>query len=205
VKGVQLMARTKLLFFSCISIFLIVACAPKEDSESNYETTKNMVVDILKTDEGKKALQEMLADQKTKELLIMNDDVVKATIQSTLLSEEGLKFWKDQFKDPKFVETFAKSIQEQNKKLQKDLIKDPDYQEALMEIYQDPEMEKHLAKLLKSKDYRKHLQTVIIETLESPLYKTQLTEILTKVVEDVIKSGKASEDSGGQGDSGGEE
>ncbi|OZM55951.1 spore gernimation protein GerD [Lottiidibacillus patelloidae] len=195
------MARAKLLFFSCIFLFLIVACAPKEESEGNYEKTKNMVVDILKTDEGKKALQEMLADEKTKELLIMNDDVVKATIKQTLLSEDGLKFWNEQFKDPKFVETFAKSIQEQNKQLQKDLMKDPDYQEAMIEILQDPEMEKQLTKLLKSKEYRKHLQTVIIETLESPLYKTQLMEILTKVVEEVIKSGKASEDSGGQGGS----
>jgi spore germination protein D len=198
------MARAKMLFISCLVFFTIVACAPKEKSEGDYETTKSMVVDILKTDEAKKALQEMLADEKTKQLLIMNADVVKETIQKTLTSEEGQKFWKEQFKDPKFVETFAKSIQEQNKKLLKDLMKDPGYREQMMEILQDPEMEKSFAKLLKSKEYRKHLQAVIIETLESPLYKTQLTEILTKVVEEVIKSDKASEgeeDSGGEGDS----
>jgi spore germination protein D len=191
------MARAIKLVIACTLLFLIVACAPKEDNESDYETTKNMVVDILKTDEGKKALQEMLADEKTKDLLIMNDDVVKSTIKSTLLSEDGLKFWKEQFKEPKFIETFAKSIQEQNKQLLKDLMKDPDYQESMMELLQDPEMEEQFAKLLKSKDYRKHLQTVIIETLESPLYKTQLTEVLTKVVEEVIASGKTSEEEGG--------
>jgi spore germination protein D len=199
------MTRALMLFICFIMILSSTACAPKEDKETDYEATKKMVVDILKTDEGKEALQEMLADEKTKGLLIMDDDLVISTIQKTLTSEEGKKFWEEQFKNPKFVETFAKSIQEQNKKIQKDLMKDPQYQEALIEILQDPEMEKAILKTFKGKEFRLHLQGVIIETFESPLYKAKLTETLTKIVEEVLKSSEKTEGAGKEEGGGGEE
>ena len=37
----------------------------------DYEETKKMVVDILKTDDGKKAIQQVMSDEKMKSELIM--------------------------------------------------------------------------------------------------------------------------------------
>ena len=65
---------------------LISGCAPKEESagQMDYEATKKMVVDIFKTDDGKKALQEVMKDEEMKQVLVMDQKVVTDTIQSTL-------------------------------------------------------------------------------------------------------------------------
>ena len=102
--------------------------------EIDYEETKKMVVDILKTDEGKKAIQEVLSDEKLKQELVMDHAVVTETIQSTLTSEKGTEFWKKNFEDPKFAETMAQSMQKQNEQLLKNLMNDPEYRAKLIEI-----------------------------------------------------------------------
>ncbi|KHF28870.1 Spore germination protein GerD precursor [Anoxybacillus sp. BCO1] len=40
-----------------------------------------MVVDILKTDEGKKAIQEVMSDEKVKQQLVMDQEVVKKRLR----------------------------------------------------------------------------------------------------------------------------
>ena len=50
-----------------------------------------MVVDILKTDEGKKAIQDVMSDEQLRQELIMDQSVVTETIQSTLTSEKGAR------------------------------------------------------------------------------------------------------------------
>ena len=56
-----------------------------------------MVVDILKTDDGKKAIQDVMSDEKLREKLVMDQTVVTETIQKTLTSEKGTEFWKKNF------------------------------------------------------------------------------------------------------------
>jgi spore germination protein D len=41
-----------------------------------------------------------------------------------------------------------------------------------------------MADAVKSKEYREHLQTVITETLDSPLFKAKIEELLLKAAED---------------------
>lgn len=156
----------------------------------DYDQTKKMVIDILKTDEGKGAIEEIFNDEKMQQKLIMDQSVVSQSIQSTLTSDEGIAFWKKTFEDPKFVETFAKSMQSEHEKMIKGLMKDPEYQGLMMDIMKDPELEKEMLELLKSKEYRGYLQTVMSETFDSPLYKTKIQDILIKAAEDVqaIKS-----------------
>lgn len=52
---------------------------------------KKMVVDILKTEEGKKALNELMTEDKMKEKLVIDSDVVKKSINGALASEKGKK------------------------------------------------------------------------------------------------------------------
>ncbi|MEH7549669.1 GerD family protein, partial [Neobacillus vireti] len=40
---------------------------------------------------------------------------------------------------------------------------------------------------LKSKEYREHLQKVITETIDSPLYKAKIQELLLKAAEEASK------------------
>lgn len=185
-------------------------------SQPDYEETKKMVVDILKTDDGKKAIQDIMSDEKMKQQLIMDEGVVKETIVTTLTSDKGSEFWKKSFEDPKFAEAMAKSMKGENEKLLKDLMKDPEYQGMFIEIMKDPEIQKEIGETLKSKEYREHLQQVVTETFESPLFKAKIQDILIKAAgemqgqggEEGGQEGGGGESSGGEGgsdDSGGGE
>ncbi|MFD2445193.1 spore germination lipoprotein GerD [Bacillus sp. CGMCC 1.16607] len=201
------MFNEKRLLLLIFMIFTIAGCSGNESSggELDYEQTKKMVVDILKTDDGKKAIQDVMADDKMQEKLVMDQKVVTETIEKTLTSEKGEDFWKKSFEDPKFAESVAKSMKKENEKLLKDLMKDPEYRGMMMEIMKDPELTKDLTTVLKSKEYREHLQKVITETFNSPLFKVKMQEILIKAAEELkgseAKSGEG-EDKGSGSDSG---
>lgn len=174
--------KYRIAFLTLLMFYVLVGCAQNEagTEKPNYEETKKMVVDILKTDEGKKAIQEIMTDEKIKKNLVMDQEVVTQAIEKNLTSDKAKKFWEKAFKDPKFAAAYAKGLEDEHKKLLKDLMKDPDYMSTLMDIWKDPEMEKELTKLLKSKKVREELKKTIIETVDSPLVKAKLQEILLK-------------------------
>ena len=168
---------------------LITGCAPTESSgeQMDYEETKKMMVDILKTDDGKKAIQDLINEDEIKESLIMDQTVVSETIEKTLTSEKGTEFWKKSFEDPKFAESMAKSMKTENEQLLKDLMKDPEYRTMMIDVLKDPELEKEVVNTLKSNEYRKHMQSVITETFDSPLFKAKLQDLIIKSSTEISK------------------
>lgn len=207
VKGAFLM-KAKNILLLLLSIVFLSSCSSSQGGgggQVDYEQTKKMVVDILKTDDGKKAIQDVMSDDKMKEKLVMDQKVVAETIQQTLTSEKGTEFWKKTFSDPKFAEGVAKNMKTENEKLLKDLMKDPEYRGMMIEVFKEPEIQKEVADSLKSKDYREHLQKVITETMESPLFKAKMQEMLIKGAEEMQKgksSGKESKSGGESSQSG---
>ncbi|MCX8047528.1 MAG: spore germination lipoprotein GerD [Anoxybacillus gonensis] len=192
-----MMNRTFLLLaFSCVLALAGCAQQEKTPAQPDYDQTKKMVVDILKTDEGKKAIQEVMSDEKVKQQLVMDQEVVKKTIEETLTSDKGKAFWKKAFEDPKFAQNFAKSMQEEHEKLLKTLMKDPEYQAMIVDIMQNPEMKKLIQTEMKNKDFRAHLQKVITETFSSPLFKAKIEDILMKAAEE-MQGGKKKPDQEG--------
>ncbi|RLL39952.1 spore gernimation protein GerD [Oceanobacillus piezotolerans] len=198
------------MFLSLIGFFLLflAACGGAggnaSGNQGDYEQTKKMVVDILQTEEGKKALTEILSDQKMKEELIMNSDQVKTAINETLVSDKGKKMWTTLFEDPKFVEGFAKSMEEPQKELQKSLMSDADYQKQMLELLQNPEITDQMLSVLKSQQFRAHLEETIQQTLETPTFQAKMQEILLKAAEEQAKSqgeggGGSNSGQGGQG------
>jgi len=180
--------RKKFLFALLIIPFIFTGCStPNQSGQLDYDETKKMIVDILKTDDGKKALKEALSDKELKQELVMDNTIVADSIQATLISDKGKEFWKKAFEDPDFVKAFAESMKNENQTLLKGLLKDPDYRKMIIEILHDPELEKELSDLMKSTEYRKHLQSVISETIESPLYQAKIQEILLKAASEQQK------------------
>lgn len=187
-------------------LLLMSACggeaAPKE---TDYDTTKKMIVDILQTEDGKKALGEILADEEMQKQLVIDSTTVKQAIDETLSSKKGGEMWKKLFEDPKFVETFYKSIEEDQKKLMKDLMNDSEYQKQMMDLLQNPEMTEQQIQTLKSQQFRAHLEETIQQTLESPIFQARIQEILLKAAEEQSKGGGqgGGNQSGEQGGPGG--
>ncbi|MBB6447568.1 spore germination lipoprotein GerD [Bacillus benzoevorans] len=180
------------LLLPFLALLLITGCNQEVagNGQLDYEQTKKMVVDILKTDDGKKAIQDVMSDEKLRQELIMDQAIVTETIQTTLTSDKGIDFWKKTFQDPKFTETIAKSMQKEQEQVLKNLMNDPEYRGKLIEVLKDPELAKEMSDLLKSNEYREHLKQVVTETIESPLYQTKIQELLLKAAEEKGKEGK---------------
>ena len=184
-----------------IMVFL-TSCSSNDASSGgqiDYEQTKKMVVDILKTDDGKKAIQDVMSSDSMKEKLVMDQKVVSDTIQQTLTSDKAKEYWKETFSDPKFAQSVSKNLKSENKKLLKELMNDPEYRGMMIEVFKEPEIQKQMADALKSKEYRAHLQKVITETVDSPLFKAKIQELLLKAAEEANSKASGKGQSSDQG------
>ena len=56
------------------------------------------MIDSLQTEDGKKALRQLLEEPSFRELLILEHDEVKKATEETLLSKEAEDFWKKPLK-----------------------------------------------------------------------------------------------------------
>jgi len=202
------MLRIVVMSLLGITLTLLAACNgdTAANKEGDYEATKKMVVDILQTEDGKKALAEIMADEKLKQELVIQSDVVKSTINEALASDKGKEMWTTLFEDPKFVEGYAKSMSEEQQKLMKDLMNDAEYQKQMLELLQNPEITDQMMTLMKSQQFRAHLEETITQTLETPLFQAKIQEILLKAAEQQSQGqqGGGGQSGGGQGGGGGQ-
>ncbi len=190
-----------------LSFTILPACAAFENSSSegapDYNQIKQMVKDIMQTEDGKKAIQSSLDNDEIKQQLLFSGDDVKSHIENTLLSPKGVSSFQKMVEDPKFSAQLAKALQKENEKIQKDLMKDPEYQKMLIDVMKDPEFEKNMLELMKSSAYRQQMMTVINESLQSPLFKEDLLKLLAKVQEEASKPKKSGGKEGSDGEKGG--
>lgn len=193
------MIRSIFITIAGISIILMSACNGENSSgnEGDYDTTKKMVVDILQTEDGKKALAEIMTDEKMKQELVIDSEVVKKAINETLSSEKSADMWKKLFKDPKFVESFANSMSDEQKKLMKNLMNDPDYQKQMLELLQNPQVNEQILQVLKGQQFRAHLEETIQQTIETPSFQAKIQDVLLKAAE---KQGSEKKEESGGGD-----
>ncbi|MED4569910.1 spore germination lipoprotein GerD [Brevibacillus agri] len=211
--------RKKALSFwlSAIVCLVLSSCSgggqAQGSSQPDYKSVKDMVLDILQTDEAKQSVGKMMKDEKFKQSLMIDESTVRTTLIQSMTNPNSSHI-KEAFKDPKFASTLAKSMKDEQKTLMKDLMKDPEYQKQLISVMKDPEFEKNLMDLMKSAAYRQQTMQIMKESLQSPLFQAELMKIMTKVSEDLTKpkelkpkkkgKGGGSGESGESGDSGGE-
>jgi len=193
------MKRFSIGIILCFTLFISTGCL-KGESQSNdhsYDTTKKMVLDIIQTDDGKKALVEVLSEEELKDALILDNDVVKQTILEVLNSEEGAKTWSQYFSDPNFAQEFASSMEDSHKNLINTLMNDANFQKHFLDVLQNPEVSLQMVSALKSQQFREHLEQSIEEALNSPAFQANITETLLNAAE---KKGEGGEE-GGEGGS----
>ncbi|MYL21873.1 spore gernimation protein GerD [Halobacillus litoralis] len=189
------MSRLRILLPVLILVFLAACNGSSGASEqADYDTTKKMMVDILKSDDGKKAMTEVLSDEEMQQSMALESEVVSQAVQQTLISEEGKAFWSKLFSDPTFVQEFSKVLEDQQKELMKGLMKDAEYQKLMIELYKNPEMMEQMVTVMQGQKFKAHLETTIEETLNSPVFQAKMTETLLKAAEE-MSSGEQSEQS----------
>jgi spore germination protein D len=197
---------------------LLTSCGTDSSSSSSqggsYKETKTMVLDILKSDDGKKAIksasqgsgegssQAQGKDKSQIKLLSTGDSAqLQLAVKDVLTADQNNKFLQEMMKDPKFAGDFAKAIQSQTKQMYKDLLKDPEYQKQVMDLMKNPEYEKMVLDTMKSAQYRQQMMTVIQESMQSPLFRADMVNMMQTAMKQQSLPGQSSgsSSSGGGG------
>jgi len=183
-------------------ILLLVGCSATQTAPS-YDEMKKMMTDALQTEDGKKAIRQMLADPEFRELLILEQPEVKKSIEETLLSKEGEVFWKQAFEDPKFTEKVAKSMKEQQEDIMMALMKDSSFQKDLEAFFGQADMQKQLETIIKSSTMKEQYEKAIEDTINSPLLQEKWAKLI-KTAEEAAKEEEKKksdkkEEKGGEG------
>ena len=185
-------------------LFLLVGCSDSKSTTLSYEEIKKIMLDTLQTEDGKKAVQQLLTDPAFKNQLVLEQADVQSSIETTLLSKDAQTFWNELFEDPKFQESYAKSLEQQHKKILQELMTDAKTQKQLIEFFGQPDMQKQMETLLKGATLRKQMEEVVMETIENPLLQTKWQELIKKSGETTTTSQKEGESSGsGEGEGSG--
>lgn len=188
------MKNWRLWSLFCLLLLLLSACSlENNDKPMNYEETKDMVTDILQTEDGKKVVKEILQDDKVRADLIIESDEVKNTIEKAFQSKEGKEMWKNLFSDPTFVESFQAAFAEEQMNLFKNLMNDASFQAQLLDLLQNPEMEKQMTTVLKSQEIRAHLEKVIEETFQNPTVQGQMYKLMQNLKEEGASTDQSGE------------
>ncbi|GKS14469.1 hypothetical protein YDYSY3_54690 [Paenibacillus chitinolyticus] len=201
-----------------VAVILLASCSSNNSSQGssssqgNYKETKSMVLDILKSDEGRAAIDKASrsglssagSGNSSVSMLTEGQKLqMQTAVKDVLTSTESSKFVRDMMKDPRFAGDFAKAVSTQNKQLHKDLIKDPEYQKQLLQVMKNPEYQQLMMELTKTTQYRQQMMNVIQESFQSPLFQAQMLTIMRKVMEEGIVPKGAGGQGGGQGGQGG--
>ncbi|BFH71023.1 MAG: spore germination lipoprotein GerD [Paenibacillus dendritiformis] len=214
----------RLAVVGAIMMLLLASCGaeqPAAHSTMDYKELKSMVIDILKSEEGQKAVQSAHSGgtgggMQMQALTIQQQEQIRMAVKDTLVSPEYEKVIEEVMKDPKFAGEFAKAVNKENKELHKALIKDPTYQQSFGEMLKAPDMTKAYLELMKTPEYRKQMMTLVKDAMGSPLFKLEVMELLSKVVKEELQpeekgkkkqegeKGKGGQEGGGKEEGGGE-
>ncbi|OUM95086.1 MAG: spore gernimation protein [Thermobacillus sp. ZCTH02-B1] len=188
--------RTRLLMsalaLSCLTA-AVVGCGAEPSGGGGqtieYRDMKQMVLDILKTEDAQKALQEQSRISGIggfQALSATDRETIKLAIKEVLLSEDAKPLLEEIMTDVRFAGEFAKAVNKENKKIHKELLKDPSYQQDLVSVFKGPEMEQVILEALNSANYRKRIVTIMQESFQSPMIKLQIYELLRQAVREEL-------------------
>ena len=177
-------------------------------TQPDYTATKQMVVDILHSPEGKSAVEAILNDPSVKQQMAVNETDIAKAVEKNLETQKNQSFLAQQVKDPQFVSAFAKAAQPELTQINKQLMKDPQYQKDMLILLKSPEFTKNLQDLMQTPEFRGQIMKVMTEALQNPSFRMQFEDALKQAVAQSMQNAgsqkqQSSGGQGGGGDSGG--
>ena len=146
--------------FMMLMVVVLAACGQESNHQSlSYKETKSMVIDILKTEDAKKVIEEAKLEHEnpseTMRLLSSPEGrQIQIAVKEILTDPEYPRHLQQMMTDPKFAGEFAKAVQKENKDIHKQLLNDPEYRTMLFELMDSKEYKEIVFEVLKGKDYR---------------------------------------------------
>jgi len=212
--------RYRLRWLGCLlgASLLVTSCGQESGGggggQVSYKEVKSMVVDILGSEEGQKAMEKASTSQYGESTLQMKSMTpsdqaqVRLAVKDVLTAPEYSTVLEGIMRDPKFAGEFAKAVSKDNKQIHKELMKDPAYQQELVDMFKSPEMTKILTDSMKNPDVRKVIMSAVTEQMQNPLFKLEIMKLLQSVVKEELtpkpqkKEEKKDQGGGGGGENG---
>ncbi|WP_040953093.1 spore germination lipoprotein GerD [Gorillibacterium massiliense] len=190
---------------SIAALLLTTSCGMSGGSSGSsgqsYKDTKTIVLDVLKSEEAQDTIKTAINKgmDKTTKLLSTGEGIqMQVAVKEILTGSDGSKLIEKTMKDPKFASDFAKALSKDNEKLQKQLIKDPEYQKSMLDLMKSGQYQAVVLNAMKGPEYRLMVMDLMKESLQSPLFRSQLMELMSKAVEEQTKPKAAGQVSGEQ-------
>ncbi|WP_010632304.1 spore germination lipoprotein GerD [Sporolactobacillus vineae] len=171
--------RTVLLALIALLCAGVSGCGG-DDSQTSYQDSKKMVLDMLRTDDGKRTLKEVIGDREMKAALVLDEPAVRKTIVDTLTTQQGKQLWTELIKDPDFSEKLAETMQEENEQLLKKMMKDPGYQKMMTDILKNPALQDQYLSLLRTKPFRQQIATDLQEAISGPAFQKEMSDAVSQ-------------------------
>ncbi|MET1250357.1 spore germination lipoprotein GerD [Sporolactobacillus sp. STCC-11] len=178
----------------CTAIIIGVAGCGGQQKQPSYQENKKMVIDLLKTDDGKEVIRDLLKDSDMRQAIILDEPIVRKTIVQTLTTEQGQKLWRQLLSNPDFSEQLAKTMESENEKLLRTMMKDPGYQGMMMDILKTPEMQQQYLNLMKTKPFRAQIDKSIAELMATPLFKKKLADTIVDTLKKEQEKSESADD-----------
>ncbi|MCL6454799.1 MAG: hypothetical protein K6T78_14425 [Alicyclobacillus sp.] len=207
--------RTRFLWAMLMPV-LLVGCGASGAADAaaagqpDYGTTKQMVIDILHSADGKQALAEVLQDKSLRAQFLVNQTDVSQAMEQALTSGKDKSLLAQQLQDPQFADALAKAIAPQLIEHQKQLMKDPSYQKDMLILLKSPEFTKQLQDLMQTPSFRGQIMQVMTDALKTPSFRMQFQDALKQAVAEQMQSaggqsGQQKQGGGSSGSSGSEQ
>ncbi|HZG55574.1 spore germination lipoprotein GerD [Paenibacillus sp.] len=177
------------------AIALLTSCGQdqQQSAQVNYNEVKTMVVDILKTEDGQKAIKEASREveasdfQQLQILSTGQGQALQTAVREVMSDPAYASALKEAMIDPMFAADFAKAIVAEDKKIHKALMMDPEYQQALIDVFKDPQFQALLLQTMKSAEYRQQIMTVMKEAIETPIFQQDILLLMERALEEQAK------------------
>lgn len=160
--------------------FLLTSCSTSSGSEAqgDYPKVKEITLDVLHTEEGKKVLLDLMSESDFKHHLMTKDVDLEQIILKSISDKKTQKDWQKILSEESVATKISKVTESQQKQMLKTLMKDPEYQKMMLDILKDPQFSLHLVELMKSPTYRKEAMKIMEEALQTPNFQEKLKQIM---------------------------
>lgn len=182
----------------------------ESSSQMPYKDVKSMVLDIIESEDGQKAIMKAATEQDqdpTLKLLSTGEgQQIQLAVKEVLTTETTEKMLQKTMTDPRFAGEFAKVLNKDIKSIQKELMKDPQFQKTYLETMQNPEFEMLLLQTMRAPQYKQQIGLQIQEAMQSPLFKMEMLELVKKAIQEgslPTPEKQSSQNQQGGGNSGG--
>lgn len=185
----RLLRTGLLLFVFTTAASCTAAGGGASQGAMGYKDAKSMVLDILKSEDGQKAILEATSKQAEQDptlklLSTGQGEQIRIAVKEILTGQDAEKLLHRTMTDPHFAGSFAKALQTDLKTMHKELMKDPEYQQAFADLLKTPELETHLLALMRTPTFRQQVSTVVQDSMRSPLFQAAMLELVKQAIEE---------------------